>query len=168
MSLGKLGDVEFEVIPQESDTFTNNITDFSLEDGSTVTDHVQNIPIVINITASLTGPTVGQKLNKLKDYWLNKELLTFTYNINLDNVVIQNLQYVFTSKYAQGCDVTLVLKQLKFSAKEEINIDTSKLTIPEIKTKAKSSAGRKSKASTETIKVDNAALNARIKELTKY
>lgn len=144
--LCKLGDVFLSVVTEENTNFKNNITSFPVEDGSVVSDNVDNQPIKVSLNGVVVGDDAVVKYNRLTQMWRDKEIIKYTGRIIIDNCVIESFTRVANSKIANGFNFTIVIKQIRFAYKESINIDVSKLKIPQIKKKSKKGRQSKSKS----------------------
>jgi hypothetical protein len=55
---GKIKDLELDVTIRESHNFTNDITEFPIENGSTITDHVRQLPDRLTMEGLITNTPV--------------------------------------------------------------------------------------------------------------
>lgn len=171
MSLVKLGDLYFSAISQEVLTFENVPSNYPLENGTEVTDFVQTQPLNLSITGVIVGEDAAEKYSVLRNYLLQKPLLKYIGRIIMDNCMVINFSRDVDSTIANGFNFNMTLQEMKFAQVEIVTINVRNLKIPDIekpKASKKKKKGRKSKEDTKIIKVDNAKLNDRIKELTGY
>ena len=135
--LAKLGDLIFSVVTEEVIKFENKTTDHPIEDGSVITDHVQTNPLIIQISGNIVGDDAAEKSELLVQYFNKKTLNTYVGRGLVGNCIVEEFSRDVDSAIANGFNFSMTLKQIKFVRKIEINIDTTKLIIPQIKEKTK-------------------------------
>lgn len=120
------GRIFADVKISESHRFTSNITDQTLEDGSSIHEHV--IPELPTVTLQIeeTNNTLASKFSggyfgpqqtfdKLVELWKNAVPLTITtQHKQYKNMVISNMPILHRAPYLNALQITVDLKQLEF------------------------------------------------------
>lgn len=151
MSLRKLTDgknsVIFSAVLEEEDTRANEITDKSVEDGSTVSDHIHNKPLTLRIEGTVAGRPYSEKAySQLNKFWKEKKLLKYYGRVEVSNVQIQLLTTSRDKNIADGFNFVMILQTIPIVKKTTVKINTKKLKIPDIETlKAKLEEERNAK-----------------------
>jgi hypothetical protein len=126
-----LNEVVFNVLRDESDTDTNEVTQHAIESGSPVTDHVIGRPksLTLNIVFSdedilfVNVPTsqedlflfepISERKQTLQGWNDNKDLLTYySHDEDYEDVVIESISRNHTLEYGSGIGLTITLKQV--------------------------------------------------------
>ena len=157
--MSKLGEVYFTVVEEEDYTYSNDITDRPVEDGSIITDNVRNKPIEIKITGILTGKGAypQQQLTMLRLYSLNGDILSYVGIQSFSRCVIENFENKHNAEVGNGITFDITLKEVKIAVRTEIHIAVTTLKIPDIEAlqnqlEAQQSANKK--AATAAIRVN--------------
>lgn len=132
MSLCKLGDIEFEVVSDERPQLANEVTDRPVEDIGSVSDHVENKPLVFAFDGLATGNNAFQKLQTLRQYWKDKTLLQYVGRNAIMSVVIEVLNTTHNNRNARGFSFSITLKQIRVAKVELAQIQAPDPAIPRI------------------------------------
>lgn len=127
-------DVVFTVVEEETYTYSNDVTDKPLEDGSVITDHFQNKPITIHLSGIITGQGnyPQQQLDLLRRYCIQGVVDQYYGIQTLWNFIITNFENKHTADVADGCAFEMDLQQVLTAKREVVNILTSDISIPDI------------------------------------
>lgn len=110
----KLGEVVFSVATGEDATMTANITDKPIEGGN-ISDHAQLQPLTMSIPGYIIGDDAQHKLEKLREYMKNSEVLRFVGIDIAQNVMITSLKTGRASNIADGVAFTVDLKEVRIA-----------------------------------------------------
>ena len=118
----KLGEVIFSVATGEDATMTADITDKPIEGGN-ISDHAQLQPLTMSIPGYIVGDDAQQKLEKLREYMKNSEVLRFVGVDIAQNVMITSLQTGRATNIADGVAFTVDLKEVRIAESQVTVID---------------------------------------------
>lgn len=107
----KLGDVIFTSTTGESTSMSNNVTNKAIE-GGTVSDHVENKPLTMNITGIIVGDDCQEKLETIRDYTSNGDLLRYVGCDTANNMVISSFNTDRSVSLKGGVAFTLALQEI--------------------------------------------------------
>jgi hypothetical protein len=110
----KLGEVVFSVATGEDATMTANITDKPIEGGN-ISDHAQLQPLTMSIPGYIVGDDAQQKLEKLREYMKNSDVLRFVGVDIAQNVMITSLKTGRAANIADGVAFTVDLKEVRIA-----------------------------------------------------
>lgn len=110
----KLGEVVFSVATGEDATMTADITDKPIEGGN-ISDHAQLQPLTMSIPGYIVGDDAQQKLEKLREYMKNSEVLRFVGVDIAQNVMITSLKTGRSSNLKDGVAFTVDLKEVRIA-----------------------------------------------------
>lgn len=109
----KVGIVRFDpdkgTISKETETMSSKMTAYALETGASVSDHVFKNPEQIQISGILVGGM--DEMERLKDMWRSRDLVSYEGRIRASNMVIVNLQDTTESSNMYGCSFTATLQK---------------------------------------------------------
>ena len=140
----KLGSVKLDVVYSEVKETNVKTTDRPVENGLTITDHVQRDPITLKITGVCSGKPAQAKLEQLEKYNAAGTRLTYTGRRHLTGVVIENLSVT------RDADVSSYSFKFDMSLKQ-IRVVSTKV-YKKKKTKPKASGGKKQPVKKNTKK----------------
>ncbi|MFD1206633.1 phage baseplate protein [Sporosarcina contaminans] len=109
-----LGDILIDVIEDEDLDESSSTTDHALEDGEQITDHIENNPIVLNISGVIIDPS-DEKLLKLREYRQKGEILNYNYRSRLETVLITSFKPKKNKDIKDGYTFTMTLKQVRMA-----------------------------------------------------
>ncbi len=118
----KLGEVIFSVATGEDATMTADITDKPIEGGN-ISDHAQLQPLTMSIPGYIVGDDAQQKLEKLREYMKNSEVLRFVGVDIAQNVMITSLKTGRSTNIADGVAFTVDLKEVRIAESQVTVID---------------------------------------------
>lgn len=110
----KLGEVIFSVATGEDATMTADITDKPIEGGN-ISDHAQLQPLTMSIPGYIVGDDAQQKLEKLREYMKNSDVLRFVGVDIAQNVMITSLKTGRAANIADGVAFTVDLKEVRIA-----------------------------------------------------
>ena len=133
---GNTGRIFADVKISESHKFMSNVTDQTLEDGSSIHEHV--IPQQPQVTLQLmeTNSAFGsrssgdfsgsqQLFDKLYNLWETAETLTITtQHKQYRDMVITNMPILHTAPYKNSLQISIDLKRLEFTKLETIKYES--------------------------------------------
>lgn len=137
----KLGDVEFTVVEDEKPRDLVMVTDNSVESGQDVSDHVKKLPSIIDIHGQMTEEDAAEKLQILKKYQDEGELLTYIGRNWYNNMVIQTIDRDHGTRNRYGYGFTITLKQVRIATALQVPIviihPETRKSSPQVTTKVK-------------------------------
>lgn len=107
----KLGDVLFTSTTGESTSMTNDVTSKAIE-GGTVSDHVANKPLTMNISGVIVGDDCQEKLETIRDYVKDGDLLRYVGVDSANNMVITSFTTDRSVKLKGGVSFTIALQEV--------------------------------------------------------
>ena len=121
---GKLNEVEFDVIAEELVSLSNEITEYAVEDNSAITDHIRPNPTRLNITGVLVGENAANKLETLRRYSRQGEVLNYINRNSIKDVIIRNLDTRHNARVRNGLEFVIELQQIRFVEAETVALAT--------------------------------------------
>ena len=118
----KLGEVIFSVATGEDATMTADITDKPIEGGN-ISDHAQLQPLTMSIPGYIVGDDAQQKLEKLREYMKNSEVLRFVGVDIAQNVMITSLSTGRATNLKDGVSFSISLKEVRIAESQVTVID---------------------------------------------
>lgn len=139
--LAKIGDVELTVLEDENPNDSVEVTSNSVESGMSVSDHVKANPSTVNLQGLMAGDNAADKLNKLKRYMYDAELLKYIGRNIYHNMVIKsiNRNHEKRNRYGYIYDIELQEVRIAKSRRVTINVASPKTSI---KVRGTTNAGR--------------------------
>lgn len=110
----RLGDVVFTVTTGEDATMTSAITDKPVQGGN-VTDHAILQPLTMSIPGYIIGTDAQEKLEKLRKYMRDSEVLRYVGADTAVNMMITSLKTGRSSGIADGVSFSIDLKEVRFA-----------------------------------------------------
>lgn len=124
-----IDDVLVDVVENENPTFSNEITEKPVEDGSVITDHINNNPTEITLDIIITGEygvTSEEKYERLLEIRDNRELISVAGALQVyENMAISELSLEKNADNATGYSGSVSLKQIKFATAETIEVEVA-------------------------------------------
>ncbi len=117
-----LEDIEIDVVEEESPEFNNLITEKPVERGQDVADHARNLPISFTFSGVVTGPDAAQKLEQLRNYRNDRQLLKYIGRNVLNNMMIESFSTKHVKTNLQGFGFSITLKQIRIATLQVIDI----------------------------------------------
>lgn len=115
MSRALIGGVMIDVIDIETPEMNNEITDKPVENGSNVSDHIRQLPTVLQITGKVTGPNAPATLSKLRRFRDRGTLVTFVHRNVFTSMGIENFNTDHEKTNRQGFNFNMTLKQVRIT-----------------------------------------------------
>lgn len=127
-----IGRIFADVKIAEAHRYMSNVTEQTLEDGSTISEHVIPQPPQITLQIEETNNTLGsrfsggfygpqQTFDKLVELWENSVPLTITtQHKKYENMVIQNMPILHRAPYRNALQISIDLKKLTFAKMETV------------------------------------------------
>lgn len=127
------GRIFADVKISESHRYMSTVTDQTLEDGSSIHEHVIPQQPQVTLQIAETNNTIGsrfsrgffgpqQTFNKLVELWENSVPLTVTtQHKQYSNMVIANMPILHTAPYRNALQISIDLRQLEFTKLETIS-----------------------------------------------
>lgn len=141
MAKARIGDVEINIISSEVTNHAAESTDHAVERGEDITDHTKTVAPIVEITGAVMGDGAAAKLQKLKKYQKDGELLRFTSRTIYNNMFIESLSTDHHAGIRDGYEFEITLKQVKVVSAKEFKITavnpTTKKADPKVNTKVK-------------------------------
>nr|WP_072537095.1 hypothetical protein [Anaerococcus mediterraneensis] len=119
--LVRLGDVKFDALVKENVDYDAELTSKEVEKGEDISDHMKTKPF----TASLSGVMVEDadaKLEALKKYQKESELLTYIGKSSLESVVITSIQVEHTVENFNGYNLDIRIQEVRIASPETVKI----------------------------------------------
>lgn len=129
----KLGNIVIKVFNQETHSRTNTITRYPVEEGSDITDHIQDLPPVLNISclieAEEDGSNIFEKFKELEDLASSKEVISVVSGLKVYNdMVITNLSIPRTSKNGGSLTFSASLEQIRIVSSQAVTIPSTQIS----------------------------------------
>ncbi len=121
--------VVFSAVTDERETFSSNVTDYAVEDGQSISDHVQVLPEAYQVDAVMTGRDALGMKDKLYKYWQDGQVLRYVGRSIFHSVVIRDMHIDTGVNIANGYFISLSLKQVRTSAPEYVELPAPDPTV---------------------------------------
>lgn len=135
MPKAKLGDIILDTVYDENPKYGVKVTEHPIEDGESISDHVERETDKMDISGILTGPEAAAKLSKLIRYQKQGKIMDYVYRNGVYGVVIGSFNTSHGVEVKGGLKFSMTLVSVRI-AKPSVLAEA-------IQTKAVSSAGRK-------------------------
>ena len=168
MALSRLQDVIFSINTGETITDTNQVTDFPVEDRNNIVDNIDPNPRIISFSGIIVGEDAERKLNTLRMYQRNGEILSYTGRNIIPNVVIESLSTIHDNTIRSGFKFEISLKEIQTAEIQTTLIDFSIVPRPVIQQETKQ--GRKQKTTVTTpqnFDLIQSRINAQLEQLAQ-
>ena len=129
----RLGDVIFTINEGETINKSNIVTDYPVEDGVNISDNSDPNPVSISFFGIIQGNDSEEKLNLLRQYSDNGEMLTYTGRNTFSNMVIESFDTTHDNTIKNGFIYSISLKQITVTSTAILLIDFTKVPRPKIK-----------------------------------
>ncbi len=129
----KAGSVVFDLLLSESHDFSSEITQYNIEDGSIISDHLRRLLFQGSLTAKVTNHSLQQgelitnraqdAYDKLKQLWLDEELVDINviYDVFKD-VAITNISTARSSGAGEAIEFSISFQETNIVQLQEIVI----------------------------------------------
>lgn len=108
-----LGDVFINTVYEETPGRSVKTTDHPIEGGENVTDHTERKPETMDISGIVVGPDAASKLQKLKEYMDESELLKYVYRNVKTDVIIKDFETTHDAEVSGGFKFEMTLKEMR-------------------------------------------------------
>lgn len=169
----KLGDVEITVVESEKLRDSVSVTDNSVEKGQDVSDHVKQESTIMDLIGVFTGDDAAAKIQQLRKYQKEGQLLSYIGRNMYDNMVLQTFERDHNKSIANGFYYNITLKQIRLATATEVEIKVvnpvTKQASPKTATKVKKKTNNgKQQPKQKTTAPYSPTLNsARVNNITK-
>lgn len=135
----QIGPIVVDVFQSEDHNRTSTTTNYSVENGADITDHIRNDPIQISITGHIEAIgdgsnilRVNQQLNELMD---NKELITVVTGLKVyENMHIQNYSVSRNKQNGGSLPISMSFQQITKVQSQAVAISISQISIADEET----------------------------------
>ena len=114
-----IGDVHIDVILTEDDEYSTPATDHALEDNTEMSDHVTKDPRTLTLDCIVIDPD-NQKINKLRQYQENAEIIDYNNLTRLQHIVIENTSVSRSADIKDGYNLSINFKQIKVAYRKQV------------------------------------------------
>lgn len=114
-----IGDVHIDVILTEDDDYSTPATDHALEDNTEMSDHVTKDPRTLNLECIVIDPD-NQKINKLRQYQENADIIDYNNLTQLQHIVIENTNVSRSADIKDGYNLSISFKQIKVAYRKQV------------------------------------------------
>lgn len=122
MSKARIGSVTINVITSEMLNHKADSTDHAVEDGVDITDHTKVKAPTISISGAVMGEDASSKLQQLKAYQENGELVTYMCRNLYSNMFIEDISTDHGSRIRNGYEFDIILKRVRVVKAKEFEI----------------------------------------------
>ena len=113
MARALLGTVELSTVQSDNPVHDMEVTDKPVERGQDIADHIQPKPVILELSGTVIGDDATNKLEQLKAYQRDGELLTYINRVVYQNMVIERFEIVQDAGIENGFKFTMALKQVR-------------------------------------------------------
>lgn len=122
-----IGDVLVDANIEEAPTYSSEITDKPVEDGSSISDHVGQEPVTLNLECVITGQEgadAEEKYEQLIHLWEEKETFDVVAGLQVyEDMIINEFSPVKDAEVGNGFRADIEMQQVKFVGLETIEIE---------------------------------------------
>ena len=118
-----IGDVHIDVILSEDDEYSTPATDHALEDNTEMSDHVTKDPRTLNLECIVIDPD-NQKINKLRQYQENADIIDYNNLTRLQHIVIENTSVSRSADIKDGYNLSISFKQIKTAKRKRVALSS--------------------------------------------
>lgn len=129
-----VGSIQFDLVLGETHNMSNIITEYKIEDGSTISDHIQNNVRTGTVTGLITNFSIGEgtltenrallAFQRLEELFEAKELVTIVtvYKV-YEDVVIENISIAKDSNTGESIVADFSFREITKVSLQTINIE---------------------------------------------
>lgn len=164
----KIGNIEIDVVESERVNNRVEVTEKPVEKGQDVSDHVKPKPVTIDLIGAVVGDDASDKLQKLKKYQKDGELLEYIGRNAYNNMVIEDIGTAHEVQIRNGYEFNIKLKHVRIATAKEVEIKVNNPVTKEpdkktaIKVKPTTNKGK------QQPKPKQSNAQAKIEELRQY
>lgn len=148
-AVATLGDVLLDTVEADNPSHNYEVTEKAVEEGENVSDHMKAQPATLSITGIVVGDDASTRLERIKKYQADRELVTYTNRVIYSNMAVENIGTSHSRDIANGFSFDIQLKQVRIAASKEIQITN---VPPAVATKASKTKNAGSKQTKKTGK----------------
>lgn len=112
--MAKLGKVYLNVI-EEGVSESVKVTEYPVENGSPISDHVERTSPKFSFDAELLGKDYSTRLRTLKDYMNNGTIVNYVGRTAATAVLITSIDRVYNAQIANGIALTINVQKIRLS-----------------------------------------------------
>ena len=131
-----IGNIDFDLILSESHNFNNTVTQFNIEDGSNISDHIRNELFNGTVTMLITNFSLLQDgiisnraqdaYDALESLWRERDLVTIVTVLKVfDNVAITNISINRGTDSGEALEVDVSFQEINIVKLQELQITAS-------------------------------------------
>lgn len=130
-----IDDVLVDATPNEAPSFSNEITENPLEDGTVITDHINQKPLTLELNVVITGEYEGtpqEKYERLLEIRNNREIISVIGALQVyEDMAISEINLEKSADNAKGYSGTISFQQIRFATAETITVEIAPPVIDE-------------------------------------
>lgn len=130
-----IDDILVDATPSEAPTFSNEITENPVEDGTVITDHINNNPNTLELNVVITGEYEGspqEKYERLLEIRNEREIISVIGALQVyENMAISEINLEKSADNAKGYSGTISFQQVKFATAETVTVEIAPPVIDE-------------------------------------
>jgi len=114
--------IELDVVSGETPEFPNEVSDFPIEDGAVITDHISLRPIAVPISGVVAGEGAADKIATLRRWRNDRHRLRYVGRNIFGNYVITSLRTEHDAGVGDGFRFRLELVQVRIARPAVVDI----------------------------------------------
>jgi len=122
-----IADVLVDATISENPSFSNTVTDKAVEEGGSISDHVENEPTVLPLECTITGEesaSADEKYERLQEIAQEKEVIEVVGALQVyENMVIEEFAPGKDADIANGFRADITLKQVRIVEQDTIEVE---------------------------------------------
>ncbi|MCF8002124.1 MAG: hypothetical protein K9K76_09730 [Halanaerobiales bacterium] len=122
-----IDDVLVDLVENESSTFSNEVTQKPIEDGTVISDHINNQPTTFSLDIIITGEYGGtpeEKYERLLAIRDNREIISVIGALQVyENMAISEISLQKSSDNAKGYSGSITFQQVRYAKAETITVN---------------------------------------------
>lgn len=130
-----IDDVLIDAAESEAPSFSNQITENPVEDGTVITDHINQNPLTLELNVIITGEYEGspqEKYERLLEIRNNREIISVIGALQVyENMAISEINLEKSAENAKGYSGTISFQQVRFATAETITVEIAPPVIDE-------------------------------------
>jgi len=122
-----IDDVLVDATESEAPTFSNEITENPVEDGTVITDHINQNPDTLELNVVITGEYEGtpqEKYERLLEIRNNREIISVIGALQVyENMAISEINLEKSADNLKGYSGTISFQQVRFATAQTITVE---------------------------------------------
>ncbi len=114
--------IVFSAVEEEEVDRTNEVTEKAVEEGSPITDHVENQSRDFNISGVIVGDNAAQQKEALERYWKEKTVLRYVGRNRFLRAVITSLATSEDYRVGDGFYFSISLKEIRIAGSKTVAV----------------------------------------------